>query len=103
MTNIKKIENRAKKILEWINNKNYSQEELVSFNYNDLLSNLHMKLFKNPLIEDEYYVILQMIIEKCTSLNADDFPLLYGTNMDSQKFINDFNFQMAQYFDEDII
>ena len=103
MNNIKKVENRAKKILEWIDNKNYSQEELLSFNYWDLITFIRRKLFKNQLIDDEIYFILQIIIRHCNNLDEEKFVLFYGTNKESTEYKMLFNVQMAHYFDENII
>ena len=103
MNNIKKVENRAKKILEWIDNKNYSQEELLSFNYWDLITFIRRKLFKNQLIDDEIYFILQIIIRHCTNLDEEKIVLFYGTNKESTEYKMLFNVQMAHYFDENII
>lgn len=100
---VKKVEKRAKKILEYIDNKNYSQEELLSFNYEPLINFTHRKLFKKNIIDDEIYLILQMIIRHCTSLDEEKFVLLYSTDEKSTEYKELFNVEMAHYFDESII
>jgi hypothetical protein len=101
--NIEKVENRAKKILKYIDDKNYSQEELLAFNYEILITFLHRKLFKTLIIEDEIYLIQHLIIEKCTDLDKYKSTLFYGTNKESVEYISLFNGQMAHYFDESIV
>lgn len=103
MNNLKKLENRAKKILEWIDNQNYCQEVLLSFNYWDLITFIHRKLFKNQLIDDEIYFILQMIIRHCTDLQEEKFVLFYEANKKSTEYKMLFNVEMAHYFDESIV
>lgn len=103
----------ANKILKFIKKKRYSKEILLSFDYEDLISNLYLKI-KNEenfeTIENEYYDVLVYIIDNCTNLDANDFTyLFYGGAATLEILITaiqyktDFNFQMAQFFDETII
>lgn len=96
----------AENLIKQIKKMNLSKEILLSLNFKDLFENLFNKL--NRQDENEVYLILEIIIENCTNLDSSKSHLLWlcvekdKSLLDAINYIDSFNFQMAQYFDESI-
>lgn len=111
-TNEEKIKNMANKILKEIKKMNLPKEVLRSLNFKDLIDNILFKLDKKHTIhgDDLYYGLFDYIIEKCTNISLNDSPCLWHCHKSNDydelfhcvSVIDNFNNQMAEYFDESI-
>ena len=90
-------------ILTKIKDMNLPKEILLSLDFKDLIENLNKG-------EKDIYELITLIIAKCTDLDTKDCSYLWLTHksnnykelMEATEYKNDFNFQMAQYFDKSI-
>ena len=104
-----KMNKLAEKILNDIRKMNLSKEVLLSLNFADLILLLAEK--EKNANENDNIFLFDYIITNYTNLDAQLVHYLQLCHKDNEKkeiynainYLNDFNFQMAQYFDETII